>query len=691
LSSDEKNETIPLFKKNFEKTMERLRTGEAWGLRFPLERYLSSPGRENDIEAIRMRQLAFIGCEKTALLRIIPAGGEEGERILSDCKENRDYYLFQFRDNLELSPSQLETLPGKVIYSRRLRGDSRLVFYLGEDKVAIVSDGETGEEWGRVRIEGEISKISLFDDNLFTVTTADGRDEPFLLEWSYKSKEWERNDPSERLKYILDDKLNDADLIKVARFDEDYDNRREAFLRIKELKFSEGVIKDLERSLKELPEESFKKEIAKKASNRGIRLMAAEALTDYPTLLDFAKNGSDPTLRKGAWKKLNLSDGKLLGSFCEKYGIRAKLPDYEDPWEEPLAKPTEIVIAMTNIHDSKYLKDLEELIVTLKDTDLSEDHISSNALMWAAGGPLSNEKLRLLLRLRPEWVREHIGVADDVGRTPLHYLAMGPEDASGSLDLLVSLGADIDRRDYETGRTALHELSMRYGRKEDCISSILAHDPEFYEDIDENSPVYYEWKNGDRDLRIAEYLGKRVRESGKDVLPFVPASKNYKASVDILNKLSVRIGELSRYLYPQDEGRHERLISELKYGGDPRICLPIVFPSLRALSGESQKTRHYYGIKDFREAESYLNHSILGNRLRELAETLLELGPDYLNTIFSEGDKERLRTFLTIFAKADRKGQDGVFSRLMKAFGFSFDPRVLELINRDLEENSRTP
>ena len=67
---------------------------------------------------------------------------------------------------------------------------------------------------------------------------------------------------------------------------------------------------------------------------------------------------------------------------------------------------------------------------------------------------------------------------------------------------------------------------------------------------------------------------------------------------------------------------YNQALKEVKKGKKTNHWIWYIFPQLRCLGRSSRA--HYYGITDRDEARSYLEHPILGARIREITEALLE-------------------------------------------------------------------
>lgn len=110
--------------------------------------------------------------------------------------------------------------------------------------------------------------------------------------------------------------------------------------------------------------------------------------------------------------------------------------------------------------------------------------------------------------------------------------------------------------------------------------------------------------------------------------------------------------DLERFLRAQDdEGTYERAREELRSGRKTSHWMWFVFPQIAGLGQSSMSQR--FAISSIEEATAYLEHPILGARLRECAEILLASGAHKAaQEIFGEVDALKLRSSMTLFAAA---------------------------------------
>ena len=87
----------------------------------------------------------------------------------------------------------------------------------------------------------------------------------------------------------------------------------------------------------------------------------------------------------------------------------------------------------------------------------------------------------------------------------------------------------------------------------------------------------------------------------------------------------------------------------------------------------------YYGIENVDEAKSYLTHPILGARLLEITEALLNLNENDPLKVMGSPDDLKLKSCMTLFAYISEDGS--IFHQVLdKYFGGRRDERTLSII-----------
>ena len=134
--------------------------------------------------------------------------------------------------------------------------------------------------------------------------------------------------------------------------------------------------------------------------------------------------------------------------------------------------------------------------------------------------------------------------------------------------------------------------------------------------------------------------------------------------------------DLKRFTSAQEDA-YARALSELRRGQKRSHWMWYIFPQLDGL-GHSAKTR-YYALKSREEARAYLKHPLLGKRLIECAETVLDIEGRSVTAIFGSPDDAKLRSSMTLFAAVSEP--DSVFARVLeKFFKRQSDTRTLQLL-----------
>lgn len=129
----------------------------------------------------------------------------------------------------------------------------------------------------------------------------------------------------------------------------------------------------------------------------------------------------------------------------------------------------------------------------------------------------------------------------------------------------------------------------------------------------------------------------------------------------------------------QDRGGFEQALLEVRSGRKTSHWMWFVYPQLRGL-GRSEVSR-FYGIDSLDEAAAYVEHPILGPRIREAARAALA-APEGLGAeaIFGSIDAIKLRSSMTLFARAD--ATDRVFNEVLDRFyGGEPDPETERLLD----------
>ena len=109
--------------------------------------------------------------------------------------------------------------------------------------------------------------------------------------------------------------------------------------------------------------------------------------------------------------------------------------------------------------------------------------------------------------------------------------------------------------------------------------------------------------------------------------------------------------DLERFVLAQNAGGvYASAVAELQAGRKVGHWMWFVFPQLAGL-GTSPMSR-CYAIASLEEARAYAEHPVLGERLEECARILTELAGTTAEQIFGSVDALKLRSSMTLFARA---------------------------------------
>jgi uncharacterized protein (DUF1810 family) len=133
---------------------------------------------------------------------------------------------------------------------------------------------------------------------------------------------------------------------------------------------------------------------------------------------------------------------------------------------------------------------------------------------------------------------------------------------------------------------------------------------------------------------------------------------------------------LRRFVDAQADN-YEDAISEIRGGRKRTHWMWYVFPQIDGLGFSS--TAKHFAIKSIDEARAYLEHPVLGARLRECAEAALRIEGKSAAEVFGSPDDLKLKSSATLFACVSPPGS--VFEQLLaKFYQGSRDARTLELL-----------
>jgi len=133
--------------------------------------------------------------------------------------------------------------------------------------------------------------------------------------------------------------------------------------------------------------------------------------------------------------------------------------------------------------------------------------------------------------------------------------------------------------------------------------------------------------------------------------------------------------DLQRFVSAQ-QGVYEQARAELREGMKRSHWMWFVFPQVRGLGSSAMSRR--YAIASLEEAAAYLEHPVLGPRLRECTALVLQAEGRSIDRIFGSPDDMKFRSCMTLFDRADRAPERIFGAALQKYFGGATDPQTLE-------------
>jgi len=126
--------------------------------------------------------------------------------------------------------------------------------------------------------------------------------------------------------------------------------------------------------------------------------------------------------------------------------------------------------------------------------------------------------------------------------------------------------------------------------------------------------------------------------------------------------------DLDRFIQAQ-AGDYQRALEELRSGQKRSHWMWYIFPQLAGLGRSAMAER--YAIRDLAEAKAYLQHPVLGPRLIEIAQAVLDVKGRSAHQIFGSPDDLKLHSSATLFAQAAAEAQvpeGAVFEQLIDTY-----------------------
>jgi len=135
---------------------------------------------------------------------------------------------------------------------------------------------------------------------------------------------------------------------------------------------------------------------------------------------------------------------------------------------------------------------------------------------------------------------------------------------------------------------------------------------------------------------------------------------------------------LKKFLDAQDKS-YEKALSEIKNGQKKSHWIWYIFPQIKGLG--FSETSKFYAIEDLEEATAFLKDPVLGKRLVQISQELLDLKNLSARQIFGSPDDMKLKSSMTLFSAIETTHP--VFHEVLdKFFNGTMDEKTLSILGK---------
>lgn len=143
------------------------------------------------------------------------------------------------------------------------------------------------------------------------------------------------------------------------------------------------------------------------------------------------------------------------------------------------------------------------------------------------------------------------------------------------------------------------------------------------------------------------------------------------------NQSSLKMYTLNRFLEAQ-ESKYQDALNEIQQGKKQTHWMWYIFPQIKGLGSTDYNI--FYGIENIEEAQKYYNHPILGKRLIEITQALLQIKNKTALEIMGTPDDRKLKSCMTLFSLLSHPNK--VFQEVLdKYFDGEQDLKTIEMLN----------
>jgi uncharacterized protein (DUF1810 family) len=134
--------------------------------------------------------------------------------------------------------------------------------------------------------------------------------------------------------------------------------------------------------------------------------------------------------------------------------------------------------------------------------------------------------------------------------------------------------------------------------------------------------------------------------------------------------------DLNRFIEAQEK-TYDDALKEIQNGKKQSHWMWFIFPQLRGLGFTQYNI--FYGIEGLSEAQEYFDHPVLGARLLEITNAMLEIENKTVLEIMGRPDERKLKSCMTLFSLLPNS-PSCFKAALQKYYAGQKDEKTLELL-----------